>query len=190
MHTHVFANIGIAKWWPAVPYRFARAGVVFESLNFWSHFSCSVKGENPNGSDDDGWSWVLVFCCSMMLSCALSLCACGRRMWDSELFRSLFELSQRRHNTHKHVFANSGMSRACQNIKDDQDGNMNIFFENVKHENPLTSCKYMFNYSQVNANVTQPMHADVFAKISIVNWWPAVPYRFVRAGVVFEILNF
>ena len=33
----------------SVPIHFARAGVVFEGLNFWGHFSCSVKAENPNG---------------------------------------------------------------------------------------------------------------------------------------------
>ena len=46
------------------------------------------------------------------------------------------------------------MSRARKNIKDDHDGNMNIFFENVKHENPLTGYEYMCNYSQVNADGT------------------------------------
>ena len=59
--THVFANVGIVKWWPAVPNHFARAGVVFESLNFWGHVLCSVKGDNPNGIDDVGWSWVFDF---------------------------------------------------------------------------------------------------------------------------------
>ena len=44
--------------WSAVPIHFACAGVVFESLNFWGHFSCSVKAEDPNGIDDVGWSWV------------------------------------------------------------------------------------------------------------------------------------
>ena len=46
------------------------------------------------------------------------------------------------------------MSRARENIKDDHDGNMDILFENVKHENPLTSYQYMFNYSQLNADAT------------------------------------
>ena len=37
-----------------------------------------------------------IFFCSMMSSCAVSLCACGRRIWDSELLRPLFMLSERR----------------------------------------------------------------------------------------------
>ena len=64
-----------------VPIRFARAGVVYASLNFEGLFSCSVEAEDPDGIDD---------CCSMMLSCAFSLCACGRRKCESELLRALF----------------------------------------------------------------------------------------------------
>jgi hypothetical protein len=44
------------------------------------------------------WSEVefLFFFCSMMISCALSLCARGRRIWDSELLRPLLMLSELR----------------------------------------------------------------------------------------------
>ena len=51
-------RVFFVKWWPAVPIHFARAGVVFECLYFWGNFSCSVKGQNPNGIDDVGWGWV------------------------------------------------------------------------------------------------------------------------------------
>ena len=36
------------------------------------------------------------FVCSMMTSCALSLCACGRRILESELLRPLVMLSEKR----------------------------------------------------------------------------------------------
>ena len=37
-----------------------------------------------------------IFFCSMMTSCAYSLCACGRGIWRSELLRPLFMLSESR----------------------------------------------------------------------------------------------
>ena len=86
----------------AVPFHFARAGVVFESVYLWGHFSCWVKGEDPNGIagltevefsivDDVGWSWVFDFCFWMMLrvefflKSSCSLCACGCRIWACKL---------------------------------------------------------------------------------------------------------
>ena len=61
--------------WSAVPYHFARAGVVFESLYCWGHFSCSVTAENPNGIDDVGWSWVFdVWRCWLKLSVRFCFC--------------------------------------------------------------------------------------------------------------------
>ena len=70
-----------SKCWSAVPYHFARAGVVFESLYCWGHFSCSVTAENPNGIDDVGRSWVFdVWRCWLKFSvrvCFLNDAACG-----------------------------------------------------------------------------------------------------------------
>ena len=37
-----------------VPIHFAREGVVYESLNFQWHFSCSGEAEDPDGIDDVG----------------------------------------------------------------------------------------------------------------------------------------
>ena len=37
-----------------VPFHFARAGVVYESLNFQGHFSCSGEAEDRDGIDDVG----------------------------------------------------------------------------------------------------------------------------------------
>ena len=90
------------KWCSAAPFHFARAGVVFESVYPWGHFSCSVKGDDPNGVDDVDWSWVFDFWrCWLKLSfwvlslndavrevflkMSFSLCACGRRIWECDI---------------------------------------------------------------------------------------------------------
>ena len=117
------------QWWLAVPIHFARASVVFEVLKFSPRSPMALAM-----LADVKFS---IFCCSMMTSCAYSLCACRRRIWSSELSRPLFMLSE---------------SRAA-----------------------------LWNWR-------------CWLKLSfwflIVQWWPAVPIRFARADVVFEVLNF
>ena len=38
----------------AVPFHFARAGVLFDSVNFWGHLLCSVEAEKPDGINGVG----------------------------------------------------------------------------------------------------------------------------------------
>ena len=52
----------------AVPFHFARAGVLFDSVNFWGNFWCSVEAEKLVGINDVGWSWVFGF--FLRISCA------------------------------------------------------------------------------------------------------------------------
>jgi len=47
-----FLNISCS----AVPFQFARAGVLFDSVIFWGHLLCSVEAEKPVSTDDVGWS--------------------------------------------------------------------------------------------------------------------------------------
>ena len=89
-----FLFVFLGQWWPAMPFALCMRA---SYLRFWT-FKATVDAQ-----------WIatmlraltmlaevefLFFFCPMMTRCALSLCACGRRIKDSELLRSLLILSE------------------------------------------------------------------------------------------------